>query len=56
MLAVYIQSQYISVTKCQLSLLIGIGYILPTFGEYMLALLPHGMGTQIFQNGDQMGT
>ena len=33
MLAVYIQYQYIYVTKFQLSLFIGIGYILPTFGE-----------------------
>ena len=33
MLAVYIQYKYIYITKCQLNLLIGIGYILPTFGE-----------------------
>ena len=33
MLAVYIQYQYIYITKCQLSLLIGIGYILQTFEE-----------------------
>ena len=30
MLAVYIQYKYIYITKCQLNLLIGIGYILPT--------------------------
>ena len=56
MLAVYIQYQYIYITKCQLSLLIGIGYILPTFGEYtsfggfLCALRAQGWGIFLVRN------
>ena len=56
MLAVYIQYQYISITKCQLSLLIGIGYILPTFGEctsfggFLCALRAQGWGIFLVRN------
>ena len=56
MLAVYIQYQYIYVTKFQLSLFIGIGYILPTFGEctsfggFLCALRAQGWGIFLVRN------
>ena len=56
MLAVYIQYQYIYITKCQLSLLIGIGYILPTFGDhtsfggFLCALRAQGWGIFLVRN------
>ena len=56
MLAVYIQYQYIYITKFQLSLFIGIGYILPTFGEctsfggFLCALRAQGWGIFLVRN------